>query len=279
VFVYDNAGTLTLETVNWNQPLDNAPVNNATNATPIAVTLSATTPATGSVVRITGVSGNTAANGLWVITKTGASTMTLDNSQGNGAYSGGDDRAFQMNTTRATSLTLQNGVLVKSGDATRRYVGKGCTDGSYDGSGGSQRCLDNEDKRFLVNSYNQRGRLLAKTAVNTHTYTLSSYRYYNNDPSYVAEFLAPYAPDGVLLGLETSMLASSADGILALGANVNTGGGFGTIRNGNTGGTLGAGGSSAFQPGVGHNFVSLLEYRVSGTPTFYNIILKTNILG
>jgi hypothetical protein len=70
-------------------------VTGATNASPIAITTS--TPhglATGERVAITGVQGNTAANTTatkpsWTITRTGATTFTLDTSTGNGAYTGG----------------------------------------------------------------------------------------------------------------------------------------------------------------------------------------------
>ena len=62
----------------------------ATNTTPIAITT--TSPhglITGAVVTIAGVVGNTAANGTFKITKTGASSFTLDDSIGNGAWVSG----------------------------------------------------------------------------------------------------------------------------------------------------------------------------------------------
>lgn len=65
-------------------------ITSATNATPIAVaTSSAHNMATGDKVFIYGVTGNTAANGYWTITSTGASSFTLDTSVGNGAYVSG----------------------------------------------------------------------------------------------------------------------------------------------------------------------------------------------
>jgi hypothetical protein len=71
-------------------------VTGATNATPIVITTStAHNLATGTRVAITGVLGNTAANGNWTITSTGANTLSLDTSVGNGAYtSGGTVAAF-----------------------------------------------------------------------------------------------------------------------------------------------------------------------------------------
>lgn len=61
-----------------------------TNATPIVVTTSAPHGlSTGASVTITGVGGNTAANGSWAITVTDATHFSLDSSVGNGAYTSG----------------------------------------------------------------------------------------------------------------------------------------------------------------------------------------------
>ena len=61
----------------------------ATNASPIAITSAAHGLETGSRVIISGVLGNTAANGTFTITKTGVDAFTLDGSTGNGAYTSG----------------------------------------------------------------------------------------------------------------------------------------------------------------------------------------------
>jgi hypothetical protein len=62
-------------------------INAATNATPIAITTAAAHGlATGDVVTIQFVRGNTAANGTWTVTVTGGATFTLDGSVGNGSY-------------------------------------------------------------------------------------------------------------------------------------------------------------------------------------------------
>lgn len=64
-------------------------VTGATNATPIEITATAHGLTTGQTVTIAGVLGNTAANGTWQITRTGANTFTLNTSVGNGAYVSG----------------------------------------------------------------------------------------------------------------------------------------------------------------------------------------------
>jgi hypothetical protein len=75
--------------VNGNFTIGSA-VTAATNASPIAITTQDNIPfITGDTVIIAGVLGNTAANGTWTITKTGAKNFTLNSSTGNGAYTSG----------------------------------------------------------------------------------------------------------------------------------------------------------------------------------------------
>src|SRR5574344_1751104 len=62
-------------------------VSNATNATPIVITAVAHSFLTGDKVFISGVGGNTAANGTFTITKIGTDTFSLNGSVGNGTVS------------------------------------------------------------------------------------------------------------------------------------------------------------------------------------------------
>lgn len=72
----------------YGAPSKGGNIDNATNANPIAITTSSNhNLATGDVVTITGVQGNTNANGVWTITRTGNKTFTLNGRAGNAAYS------------------------------------------------------------------------------------------------------------------------------------------------------------------------------------------------
>jgi hypothetical protein len=74
----------------WLWADDGCTVSGATNASPIKVTcVNEHKMQTGNRICITGVGGNTAANGCWQITWTGNATFTLDGSTGNGAYTSG----------------------------------------------------------------------------------------------------------------------------------------------------------------------------------------------
>lgn len=135
VFLYDNAGTLTLELLGWTAPASGT-INGATNATPIVIaTTAAHGLSAGNVVFISGVGGNTNANCSegtpWRVmsvsdtTHFAIGTEAGVNRAGNAAYTSGGTW-YNANTypqTRATSITYQDGVPCKSGDLSRRLVG------------------------------------------------------------------------------------------------------------------------------------------------------------
>lgn len=74
-------GSLSLE--------DTGSIQGASNASPIQITSANHGLTTGTLVTITGVAGNTNANGTWTITVTGPSTFTLNSSTGNAPYTSG----------------------------------------------------------------------------------------------------------------------------------------------------------------------------------------------
>lgn len=86
--------------------------------------------------------------------------------------------AWTNSTTRATALTTQNGVLVKSGSTTRRYLGT-----IYMTATGQTE--DSESKRFVYNYYNQVMRYLpCADTTDTWSYTTASWREANGGSTY-----------------------------------------------------------------------------------------------
>ena len=82
------------------------------------------------------------------------------------------------NTTRATALAYQNGVLSKSGATTRRYLGT-----VYINASGGQT-EDTMVKRYLWNYYNRVRRPLQRLeTTDSWTYTTATYRQANASPS------------------------------------------------------------------------------------------------
>jgi hypothetical protein len=89
-------GTVTLNSIeepNWNNSLAVAPevlyVRSASNDGPIVIEVPDHGLSTGAHVRVDGVGGNTAANGLWPITVLDDNYFSLDGSVGNGEYTTG----------------------------------------------------------------------------------------------------------------------------------------------------------------------------------------------
>lgn len=68
---------------------DPTSVTGATNASPIVITSQAHGAVTGELVRIDYLGGNTAANGIWTITRIDDDHFSLNSSSGNGAYTSG----------------------------------------------------------------------------------------------------------------------------------------------------------------------------------------------
>ena len=85
-------------------------VQAATNASPIEITTTAAHGlTTGESVYITGVLGNTGANGSFSITSTGASTFTLNGSVGTGAYTSGGIVGTTARLSRAIYINGSDG--------------------------------------------------------------------------------------------------------------------------------------------------------------------------
>jgi len=83
--------------------------------------------------------------------------------------------AWTNTTTRATALATQNGVYVKNGATTRRYLGTICTTAT----GGQTE--DSDAKRLIWNFYNRIIRQTMYTDGTGHTYATATWRYWNND--------------------------------------------------------------------------------------------------
>lgn len=102
-------------------------------------------------------------------------------------------------TTRATALTYQDGVLVKSGAATRRYLGTFYTTGTT-------TTEDSASKRFLYNYYYrvERPLIAALETTNTWTYTTNTWRQANANAANQLDFVLGVAEDAVFAHASTS---------------------------------------------------------------------------
>ena len=94
-------------------------VTGATNAEPIVVTTSEPhLLGTGARVRISGVEGNTAANGLWLVTVVDSTSFELNGSTGDGSFTGSDGVAVVVPAlgTYKLKITASDGDVGTSGE-------------------------------------------------------------------------------------------------------------------------------------------------------------------
>lgn len=130
-------------------------------------------------------------------------------------------------TTRATGLVYQNGVLVKSGATTRRYLGT-----VFINASGAQT-EDTKVARFLFNYYNRVPRLLYRhDPTNSWTYTLGTVRQANGSTSNKVETFVGVAE----VPLKLQLLAISRN--VAAGVNRRAGIGHGTTTSFSTTDTI-----------------------------------------
>ena len=157
VFAFNSSGVVALEALAWQSGVSN---NNPASGTNVVIGLTNTSGvAVGDPVTINGGGHNEVAFVTAVVTNTSITVATLVNSY--------TTPTVYFNS-RATILswqsgTPQNGVLVKSVDTTRRYLG------SFRATGGNTT-EDSAANRFLFNQYNQVPRhLLAQNSANQTT--------------------------------------------------------------------------------------------------------------
>jgi endoglucanase Acf2 len=113
------------------------PVSGATNVdkSPIKLTIVNHHLTTGARITVTGVSGNTAANGTFTVTVVDSNTVTLDNSAGNGAYTGGGTWAQAVgDATNASPIVItspQHGLVNGSQVTLSGIQGNTAANGSF----------------------------------------------------------------------------------------------------------------------------------------------------
>ena len=111
-------------------PAATVTITGATNATPIVVTAAAHGLVTGDAISISGITGNTNANGYFRITRLTADTFSLQNYStgadiaGNGAYGG--------TPVAVTGIVQANRVLVGDGTAAASIVISAASARSHD---------------------------------------------------------------------------------------------------------------------------------------------------
>lgn len=188
-------------------------------------------------------------------------------------------------TTQATPLARQNGVLVKSGDATRRYLGSFYTSGA-------NVTEDSAAKRYLWNYYNRIPRtMLVVDTANSWTYTVAAFQQARASATNQLDFMIGVAEDVV----QATVYSISAN---STGSGVFTTNGIGldsaTVDSSslrvnpsiNYGASTAQANIAVYQASVaaGRHTLKWLEYSVAtGTTTWYgddnSVLFQSGIWG
>lgn len=169
-------------------------------------------------------------------------------------------------TTRATALVLQDGVLVKSGATTRRYLG------TIRITGTTGQCEDSVAKRFVWNYYNRRLRFL-KVVDTTDTWnqSVTAWQQANASAANQVAYVDGYGEDAL-----TATVQGEHGGGSGIAGSVGVGVDSTTVNSAqliqditNAGGV--ALGSAQYKgyPGVGYHFLAWIEYRRAGTVVWH----------
>ncbi|MBI1860931.1 MAG: hypothetical protein HYR96_08440 [Deltaproteobacteria bacterium] len=179
--------------------------------------------------------------------------------------------SWSSDTARATALTTLNGIDVKSGDSSRRYLGTGRTTGS------SGQTEDSTSKRFLWNRCNRLPRKLrALSTSDTWDYTTATWRAANNDTTtgvtrvefVVGMQIEPLDLDGFVPGNHGSTDTAVTIGIGINSTSANTSDVYGAQST--LGAYMGVLAHYNGYPGLGYSYAQWLEIALAlGTVSWY----------
>lgn len=121
-------------------------------------------------------------------------------------------------TTRATALTTLDGVLVKTGATTRRYIGSFRTDDNSSGN-----VADTVLRRYLWNYNNRVSRNMTRNYIASHTYNVATWRPFNNSAvNAQLAFVVGVAEDAIALMVVTSIIWAAGNSGPYQGGGLNS---------------------------------------------------------
>lgn len=179
--------------------------------------------------------------------------------------------AWTNDTTRATALTYQNGVLVKTGVLTRRYLG------SFRTTTVSGQTEDSIAKRYLWNYYNRILRVMrAVDTTDTWTYTLATLRQANANTANQLDMVIGVSEDLVQAEAQASCNNGGASGgtqiVVGIGLDSTSVNSAQIFSRDTNAGVAAVQVSAKYlgYPGVGRHTMPWLEYSTaSGATTWY----------
>lgn len=181
-----------------------------------------------------------------------------------------ESTAWTNDTTRATALTTQDRIYVKSASITRRYLGTIRTTGTIG------QCEDSSSRRFVWNAYNQELRSLVAANTVNHTYsTALTWRAWNNNTTlgqarvdfvlgsyslYTANLVGQgYSNSHIGIGIDSTTSSSNYIFINTSASAIRAGTGYSDYLNN------------------GYHFMNGVEYINAGTGTFTTLQMNIYI--
>ncbi len=193
----------------------------------------------------------------------------------NGATLTLERQIWTNSTTRATALALQDGVLVKSGAPTRRYLGT-----IYINSTGGQTD-DTVIKRNVWNYYNRRLQPLTVLNTTAHDYNGGERLWNNSETNNRLEFVIGYSEDAPMFSLASTVRAG-ADGSYALVAIYLDGAGMAgtlnSVANFNAQ-YVGVGTSFPYTVAAGFHYLNVYQFSNHASSRFNNCMIVAQVPG
>jgi hypothetical protein len=193
--------------------------------------------------------------------------------------------AWTNDTTRATALAYQDGVLVKSGATTRRYLGTFYTTSTT-------QTEDSAANRYLWNYYHRVYRAMksATETANSWTYTTATWRQSNANAANQLNYVCGVLEDAVTATAKANSGNTTTGVNRSIGIGVNVTNAFsglvGTVSSpAAVNSPLDSTAVYQGMPGVGRNYLAWLEFsEASGTTTWYGdgntpTYIQTGIVG
>ncbi len=175
--------------------------------------------------------------------------------------------AWSSATARATALVRQDGVWVKSGATTRRYLG------TIRITGTTGQTEDSNAKRYVWNAYNQvRRNLLYQESGTNWNYTTATWRAYNNGTNNPYFRYVSGLGENPVRVLVHGLGGNSSGGQIAVGVGIDS-------PSSNSAQLMSGSANTGFlpmmsqyfgYPGIGYHQINMLEIsQAVGTTTFY----------
>lgn len=192
----------------------------------------------------------------------------------NGSSISAELQSWASANARSVALTTQDGVLVKNGAVTRRYIG------TFRTTGTTGQTEDSKQHRYLWNYYNRVNRLLSFSETTSHVYATAAWRAWNNSTANRYDYIVGLLEEAVSAQISARWGGGSSE--VAVSSALNSavvGAAASDPYTDWLGGTIVTFGDAAFQmPALGYNFNQIMQFG-GASVTFYSARITGMVRG